>query len=61
MRVIVWLALAAMLGGCAGAKLPPLAADHPANPLAPEGGPLTPDGAAAVPPRDAGSERDHAH
>jgi hypothetical protein len=37
MRVIVWLALAAVLGGCAGVRMPPLAADHPANPLAPEG------------------------
>jgi energy-converting hydrogenase Eha subunit A len=36
MQVIVWLALAAIVGGCAGLQLPPLAADHPANPQAPE-------------------------
>jgi len=54
MRDIAWLALAAVLGGCAGATLPPLAADHPANPLAPEGAPITLSHSAA-PSRDADS------
>ena len=48
MRVIAWLALAAVVGGCAGAQMPPLAADHPANPLAPEGAPVTLSGALAL-------------
>lgn len=54
MRDIVWLALAAVLGGCAGATLPPLAPDHPANPLAPEGAPIAPSSAVA-PPRETSS------
>jgi Cu+-exporting ATPase len=49
MRGIVWLALAVALGGCAGAQLPPLAADHPANPSAPEGAPVATGSAIALP------------